>query len=92
MPNQEPDEAVRIRVELERLVLVGFDYHDHRRIGAAFEKEFERMIRDNGLPGGRVRGPDSESIGAPTFFLPVDMNPRTIGTRIARSVYASLGR
>jgi hypothetical protein len=83
---------VKIDLQIDALVLEGFDYHDHKRIGAAMKAELARLITENGLgsPVGWMR--DSGQISAPSFKVPSDRNPRTIGAEIARSVYRGMRR
>jgi hypothetical protein len=78
---------MKIDIRIGKLVLHGFDYHDHRRISSAFKQELTRLIRENGLPKGFAQGEEVHQIIAPSFNAPEDMNPKTIGAEVARSIY-----
>jgi hypothetical protein len=78
---------MKIDIRIEKLVLNGFDYHDHRRISAALEQELAILIKKKGLPDRLTQGDEIPLIFAPSFTTPIDMNPRTIGAEVARSIY-----
>jgi hypothetical protein len=89
----------RIHLEIGEIILHGFDYHDYRRIGTAIEQELARLISDYGLKGLIVSSAhasenhsenQSDIVDVGSFDAPMDMNPRTIGTRAARSIYRGL--
>jgi len=80
---------MKINIRIGKLVLHGFNYHDHKRVGTALEQELARLIKENGLPEGSTKEIEIPKIGAPSFSAPADMNPTTIGTEVARSIYRS---
>lgn len=80
---------VRIVINIDKLVLESFDYHDHLRISRAMEHELSRLVRENGLTQGTY---DLPVLDAGTVNIGKNMNPRTTGVEIARSVYRSLGQ
>jgi hypothetical protein len=80
----------KINLEIDTLVLEGFDYHDHKRIGAAMKVELARLITEKGLGSAADLMGDSAQIRAPSFEVPSDRNPRAIGAEIARSVYRGM--
>jgi hypothetical protein len=85
---------MKIQLKIGELVLEGFNYHDHRRIGTAMQLELTRLISKNGLPE-RERNNLRKVvllIDAGSFQVPTDMNPRTIGSRVGYSVYKGLRR
>ena len=82
---------MKVRIEIGELLLEGFDYHDHRRIASAMERELARLVGGGGLQRVRSAGEGAASVKAPAFVLPFDMSPKRIGVEIARSVYRSLG-
>lgn len=78
---------MRIRIEIDELVLHGFNYHDHERISAAIEEELARLIRENGLPRGMNVAKEVPLIDAGSFNLSDRTNPKSIGAQVARSIY-----
>lgn len=85
---------MNIQLEIGELILEGFEYHDHRRIVSAMERELTRLVKENGLPRLFTEGHNRAiySIAAPQFNVRQDRNPRQIGVEVARSVYRSLKR
>jgi len=84
---------LKVRLEIGTLVLDGFDYHDHKRIADAMKVELARLVAERGL--GEAVGRQRREIAraeAPSFPIPTDKSPRSVGKEIARSVYASLKR
>jgi hypothetical protein len=79
---------VRIVINIDRLVLEGFDYHDHLRISRAVQHELSRLVRENGLAQGMY---DLPAVDAGAINMRENMGPRMTGIEIARSVYRSLG-
>lgn len=79
---------VRIVINIDRLVLEDFDYHDHPRISKAMQHELSRLVRENGLAQGVY---DLPTVDAGTINIRENMGSRTTGIEIARSVYRSLG-
>jgi hypothetical protein len=81
---------MEIHVRIDKLVLYGFNYHDHRRIGIATENELTRLIREKGLPETYGRHQENSNIHVGSCEIPRDLNPRLIGAEIARSVFNGL--
>ena len=78
---------MRINIEIEKLVLNGFDFHDHRRISRAFKQELFKLIRENGLPDLFTQGDEILQIITPAFNSPNKSQQRIMGTEVARSIY-----
>lgn len=81
---------MKVNIEIEKLVLHGFNYHDHKRISTALEQELAKLIREKGLPENFTKKEEIPWIDAPSFNAPADMNPNNIGTYVARSIYKAL--
>jgi hypothetical protein len=82
----------RVHVEIDELVLTGFDHRDRFRIASAMELELVSLIKEKRLPTGLAKGRTTHQVDAPSFNAPADSNPRTIGIETARSIYKGLGR
>jgi hypothetical protein len=81
---------MKINLQIDELVLEGFDYHDHKRIGAAMKLELARLVAERGLGSVLDQKNNSGSVSAPPFNVPSDRNPRAIGAEIARAVYKGM--
>jgi hypothetical protein len=82
---------MKIHFEIDELVLQGFDYHDHRRIGLAIEEELLRLIKKNGLLNLNRPKYDSLQINDIQVDLSLkNIHPKSVGTEIALSIYRGL--
>ncbi len=82
---------MEVTIEIDRIVLKDFDNHDSRQIGASLKLELARLIKENGLPRGAQKH-EISSINVSSPNLPKNLNPRIIGTNIARLVYKELAK
>jgi hypothetical protein len=80
---------LKVKINIDRLVLEGFSYHDHLRISRAMEHELVRLVRENGLKKGAY---DLPVVDAGAFNIGQNASPRSIGVNVAQSVYRSLGQ
>ena len=78
---------MNINIRIGKLVIHGFNYYDHKRISSALEQEMARLIKENGLSGSFAQEGQISQLDVPSFNAAKDMNPRTIGTRVAQSLY-----
>ena len=81
---------MNVQIRINKLVLYGFNYHDHRRIGAALERELATIISKNGAGEIQHRPSRISVIDAGSFKVAKDVNPGLIGSEIGRSVFQSL--
>ena len=82
--------GMKVNIQIDELVLEGFDFHDHKRIGAAMKLELGRLVAEGGLGSALDQKNNPGSVSAPPFSVPSDRNPRAIGAEIARSVYRGM--
>ncbi|MGB7953623.1 MAG: hypothetical protein WCF23_06545 [Candidatus Nitrosopolaris sp.] len=81
---------MEIKIQIDRLTLHGFNYHDHRRIATSFELELAGLITKNWARQNKLSDSQPQIFNEYSFKLPTDMNPKSIGAEIARSVYKEL--
>lgn len=83
---------MRIRLNVERLVLEGLPLHSSQGplVQGAFEAELARLLSEGGLAAGR--GGAVANLPAGSIQLSSGDGPEAIGRMIADSVYGSLGR
>jgi hypothetical protein len=78
----------RCELHVDELVLEGVRPADARRVGAALERELERLVRERGAPDPRI--------AAAADATPVELSPRrgeaprALGTRLAGAIYGRL--
>ena len=76
-----------IEVEIERIVLRGFQPADRHRIGLAIERELIRLFSENGVPPWITRNEELLLHHNGSCELPPGSEAQTTGTQIARRVY-----
>ena len=80
---------MKIYVEIDELVLYGFDNADRKGIGDAFERELTKLIRQGGLPTCNQKY-ELSNIDMASFNMYKSENPKTIGIKTAQSIYRTL--
>jgi hypothetical protein len=82
---------MKIRFEIGELVLQGFDYHDHTKIGLAVEEELSKVVRENGLLNlDRQKYHLLQIDTIPVNLSLKSMDPKSIGSEVALSIYRGL--
>jgi hypothetical protein len=84
---------MRIVLDIERLVLEGWTMApaEARRVRAETEGELSRLLRTAPVPGRLSKGGAVPGLSGPAIQLVPGGSSEAMGTRIARSVYNSLG-
>jgi hypothetical protein len=86
-----------IELHIEELVLHGFAAKDRYAIGAAVQRELQRLFAEQGVPQPlqplQPPGQGCELVGLDggAFTLKPGAPAHTIGVQVARSVYGGLG-
>jgi hypothetical protein len=78
---------VKVRINIDRLVLDGFSRQDAEVFAQGLEQELSRLVRKNGI--GSVSGADTLKVG--NVLVKQDSKPDLPGV-VARSIYWSLVR
>ncbi len=84
------DERASFELQIEELVLHGFDPGDRHRISEAIEKEMTRLIAERGLSDRLTDGIHIPRLDGASFQINQGSKPETAGVQIARSVHGSL--
>lgn len=82
----------KVNVEIDELMLTGFDHHDRFRIASALELELASLIKERRFPTGLAKEREVRQVAVPSFHAPADSNPRMIGIEAARSIYRGLAK
>lgn len=77
----------RIEVEIDSLVLHGFDRIDGRAVADAVERTLASR-----LTAGGIRPRPADRIDGGSFSVPAHASPRAIGNAVGRRLHGSLGR
>jgi len=80
----------RIEVNIEELVLHGFDPRDRYRIGEAVEQELTRLFTEKGVPPGLEKSGDIPHLDGGSVKIESNLKASKAGVSIARSVYGGL--
>ena len=89
---QTAADAMKVLIEIDRLVLDGISAtaHERAQIRASVERELARLIGEQGVGHGMRTASAVPRAQAPSIEHRAG-SPRRTGEQIARSVYASLG-
>jgi hypothetical protein len=95
-PNIRPDlplyvgQRPNIRVEIEALVLSGFEKRQARRIAAALESELSRLLQEEGAPGAWASSQEVAQLEVEPIQISPRQSPEAIGAQAARAIYRGL--
>ncbi len=79
-----------IELEIDALVLHGFERRDRYRIARAMERELGRLFAEQGAPS-LLGGRHEAKLDGGSFSVSAGAAPETIGVSVARSIYQGLG-
>jgi hypothetical protein len=87
---------MKINIEIDKLVLEGFEYRNHHDITAAIEGQLSRLIRENGLLiDSSIETRDHQEIldleAKRSLNISLSNNhPNSVGEQIAGLIYSKL--
>ena len=81
-----------IEVYIDKLVLHGFSPHQRHDIAAAVQVELTRLFAEVGIPHGLQSKSNIPVMNAANFSMNKNFKGKTIGNKIANSVYKSFGK
>lgn len=79
-----------IEFDIEELILHGFPPGDRHLIGDAMQNELARLLVERGVPSPLALGGDYPLLDVGWFQLGSESNQKTIGDRIAGTLYQGL--
>jgi len=86
--------AWQVEVEIDKLVLDGFERIDRDAVGAAFGRELDRLLRRHAdaLAAGCADGVELASRVArlPGTLLPAELSARRLGQSLAGAVFSTI--
>jgi hypothetical protein len=85
---------MNIRLHIERLVLDGLPVTSGQgaQVKAAVEAELGRLLSEGGVSHELVSGGALPRVAAPALHAPSGASPAQLGTQIAQSVFAGVGK
>lgn len=83
---------MRIELDIDELVLDGFDGRDRFRIRAAVERELARLFATRGVLGSLSKGYESGCVDAGPIDLPAEDGVGTVRSQTAATVHRGLCR
>jgi hypothetical protein len=99
MADRRPDRvdaAPVLDLQIEELVLHGFERIDRRQVASAIERELERLLREpaaherlrrHGATDGRA---DADRLDAGAFIVPHDATAQAVGLQVAQAIWRGL--
>ena len=82
----------RIEIYIGALVLHGFVSDDHSRLGEAVERELVRLLTAQGLPLWLRQSGVAAQLDSGSFNIVHGVQPDTVGTQVAQTVYRGLNQ
>jgi hypothetical protein len=79
-----------VELQIEELVLEGFDPGDGHVIGAAVERELARLLTEEGVPPSLVENSRVPHVDGGSFELERASDAQIIGARLAQAVYEGI--
>ena len=85
---------MKINIQIDRLVLDGFDLSRTQRplMQAAFETELARLLVRDGLSGELASDVQLPSLQVPTIQVDNTNNPHAFGEQVAQAVHRGIGQ
>jgi hypothetical protein len=83
---------MNIELNIEELVLNGFEHGDKHRIAQAVQQELANILSKSLTDNSILKSGEYYRIDAGQFELRADAKPEQIGTHIANAVYGGLPR
>jgi hypothetical protein len=80
----------RIEVEIEELVLHGFDPRDRHSIGKAVRSELSRLLTEGGVPSSLGHAGNVPHLDGGSFGVRRGTTPKAVGSQVARAVYGGM--
>ena len=81
-----------IEVNIQELVLHGFDPSDRYRIGAAVERELARLLSEQDLPSAFAQGANIAHVNGGAIEVAAGAPADRVGSQIAQAVYGGVSR
>jgi hypothetical protein len=81
-----------IELHIEELVLHGFSPYQRKDIAGAIQAELTRLFTEQGIPASLKTAINAPSLNAGAFNMNKENAGKTIGNKVAGSVYKSLGK
>ena len=81
--------GVRLRLEIDALVLDGVAPHDRRALADSAERELERLLGDRGVPPMLAQGGEHARLQGPSLRLARGDSAASLGANVARSIYGA---
>ena len=80
----------RLTIEINELLLEGFNQTDGKLISATLKQELTRLIKDNGLIHNPNSNVNAVSVNSLLVNVNINSNAKAIGIEIARCIYGGL--
>ena len=83
---------MKVKVNIEKLVLHGIAPHQRHQIGEAVRSELARLVAEQGIPAAAGRGMNVDRLDGGTLDVDSTAQGRTVGRQVARAAYRGMGQ
>jgi hypothetical protein len=81
-----------VELDINRLVLHGFDRIDRHQVGSAVQSELSRLIREQGLPSALDGSKTIGNLNAGKFKIGNISHSRNVGIQVAQKIYKGMAQ
>jgi hypothetical protein len=81
-----------IEIQIDQLILHGFDRIERHQVGSVVQSELSRLIREQGLPLSLKQIQVIGNMNAGKFRMGKSTGPSDIGTHVAQKIYRGMAR
>lgn len=82
----------QIELQIDELILHGFEVRDPQRVGLALQNELQRLFAEQGVPSLLEQKVAAPRLDGGAFHLTAGSGADAIGAQIAHSVYHGMKR
>lgn len=80
----------QIELQIDELVLDGFEIRDQQRVGLALQNELQRLFTEHGVPSSLEQGGTVPRLDGGAVNVTATTGGDAIGAQIAHSVYGGM--
>lgn len=80
----------QIELQIDELILNGFEIRDEQRVGLALQNELQRLFAERGVPASLQQGGTVPRLDGGAINVTATSGADAIGTQIAHSVYGGI--
>jgi hypothetical protein len=81
-----------IELQIDQLILHGFNRIDRRQVGSAVQSELSRLIREQGMPLSLNQSQVIRNMNVGEFKIGQSTGANSVGAQVAQTIYRGMER